>query len=133
MSVCLRIGFLTVLLASCAPTLAGVVQDGDGKPIQTQAGTVNVSSLTSNDSFVLSVGPDGKFATEVDIPPGEYLVEALVPGYELQSKKYTVGEEGDLVLQLQPLAKGRPSAIGANLDGEVSRGAGGATLTPPKL
>ena len=83
--------------------------------------------------MILSVGRDGRFQADEALPDGDYLIEALVPGYSLESQRVSVGKTKEVELTLKALDQAKPTAIGANLDGEIGRGAGGATLTPPQL
>lgn len=126
------VGF--ALLVGCAPTLAGKLTDQSGEFISTPDARVNITSLKNPEqgSVVVKV-EGGNWSTDTDLAPGDYLVEALVPGYGLVSKRVTLGDTDELSLVLSRLEKTQPSAIGANMHGEVGRGSGGATLTPPKM
>lgn len=126
------------LAAACAPTLAGHLKGPNGEPITGAEARVNIQPLDDaaepGSTVVVTVDGDGAFATDASLKPGPYLVEALVPGYGVASRKVTVGEDGEpLVLKLSPLAKTKAKAIGANVEADGARGAGGATLTPPSL
>lgn len=127
----LMMGF--VLLSGCAPSLAGVIKDTEGKLVSSPSATVNVSSLNGDASVILTVDRDGRFQTDEALPDGDYLIEALVPGYSLESQRVSVGTTKEVELTLRALDQTKPAAIGANMDGEIGRGAGGATLTPPQL
>lgn len=128
---------ITVFAASfisCAPTLAGNISTQSGNVIESSEGRINITSLNNPDqnSMVVRIN-QGEWSTDSDLAPGDYLVEALVPGFRLMSQKITLGQTKKVSMILSPLSKTDPTAIGANLDADVGRGQGGATLTPPKL
>lgn len=129
----MRLLLTTLALAGCAPTLAGRLTTGDGEAVASAEARVNVASLSSEATVVLPVDASGKFAADLDLPEGDYLVEALVPGYKIESKRITLGsgDEPVLELRLSPLEKTRATATSANLEAPEGRGAGGASLTPP--
>lgn len=123
----------TLSLFGCAPSLAGRVSSTTGDLVDTSDARVNVSSLDSEVTFVLAVDRNGKFTTEEELPTGDYLIEALVPGYKIESKRVTIGKDSPspIELQLSPLEKTKARSTSANLDAPEGRGAGGASLTPP--
>jgi len=125
-------------LAACAPTLAGHLKSPTGEVVSTPEARVNISSLDGDAAnasiLVVTVGSDGTFKTDADLKAGDYLVEALVPGYGLASTKVKVGaDEPDVELTLTPLARPKTTAVGVNIKSDAGRGEGGATLTPPNL
>jgi hypothetical protein len=126
---------LVAPLGACAPTLAGQLRAADGQPFATSDARVNVVSLAPTDpkAVVVGVETDGSFAVDDSLAPGPYMVEAIVPGYGLVSQRVTVGEQKAVELQLTRLPPTKAPTIGANLEGDAARGAGGATLTPPNL
>jgi hypothetical protein len=133
-ALCLGATIFLGLALGCAPTLAGKLTDQSGEFIASPDARVNITSLKNPEQGSIVVKADGgSWSTDSDLEPGDYLVEALVPGYGLVSKRITLGETDELSLVLSRLEKAAPSAIGANMHGEVGRGSGGATLTPPKL
>lgn len=118
----------------CVPTLAGIVKSTEGEMVVSSDARINITSLAAvGEKHMTSVKVDesGKFSTRDPLPEGDYLVEALVPGYGVTSKKIHIGQKGDVTLLLQPVSHQRSPGIGANLQGDQARGAGGATLTPP--
>ncbi|MEN9833962.1 MAG: hypothetical protein RL011_155 [Pseudomonadota bacterium] len=124
--------------SSCAPSLAGKLH-GHGQVFGPDA-KVNVTPLVASASgqrlstIVLSVRPDGTFATEEKLPPGDCLVEALVPGFSVASTHVNLeagGKKIDLDLKPLPRASLRASQIQRTI--EDGRGAGGANLAPPSL
>lgn len=130
----LGVVFWTALVGGCAPTLAGVIKSTEGEMVVSPDARVNLTSLVVvGDKQVASIKVDegGKFSTRDPLPEGDYLIEALVPGYSVTSKKIRIGQKGDITLLLQPVSQQKSSAIGVNLHGDQARGAGGATLTPP--
>ncbi len=130
---------ITLILAltafGCAPTLSGKLALSTGEPIATKDGSINITSLKggSHTVIVVTVNEDGEWATDADLAEGAYLVEALVPGYTLSSKRIVLGQEEDIEIVLTKLEQIDSEAVGVNLDGDVARGSGGATLMPPNL
>jgi len=125
-------------LTACAPTLAGHLKGPGGEPVFGPEARVNIQPLDEaaepGSTVVVTVDGSGAFTTDAELKPGPYLVEALVPGYGVASRKVTIGSDSEPVeLKLAPLAKTKAKAIGANVDADGGRGAGGATLTPPSL
>jgi hypothetical protein len=127
-----------LLLDACAPSLAGQLH-GHGQVFGPDA-KVNVTPLSSNgntqnsSTIILSVRPDGSFTTEEKLPPGDCLVEALVPGFAVASTHVTLDGGGKKIdLDLKPLGKTslRASQIQRVIDD--GRGAGGVNLAPPSL
>lgn len=133
---------LLVLTASCAPTLSGQLHAPVEGPFSDEA-RINVTELSAAPgasgaevplrTVILPVSSDGKFTTKEKLPPGEYLVEALVPGYAAQSQKINLAQTSRIELTLQPLPPAKVRAMHLNSGLEEGRGAGGATLTPPSL
>lgn len=128
---------LALAACGCAPTLAGQLKGPGGEVVTSPEARVNIVSLApgadAQGVVVAEVDGDGAFATSADLAPGDYLVEALVPGYGLVSERVRVGETEKVELTLKPLPKAKTGAIGANTGLDAGRGAGGATLTPPSL
>lgn len=127
---------LTVFLSlwACVPTLAGVVKATDGDIVVSPEARVNITSLVSvgeRHMTSLKVEQNGKFSTRDPLPEGDYLIEALVPGYGVTSKKIHIGQKSDVTLLLQPAGLQKSSTIGVNMQVDQARGAGGAILTPP--
>jgi len=132
-----------LLVAGCAPTMAGRLTTQAGALVSSPDARVNITSLTPHGAdapaaLVVAVAGDGTFSTRAELPPGDYLVEALVPGYTLASKRVKIGDDADsddtrLTLTLKPLAQTKVSPIGVNTAVDEGRGAGGATLMPPSL
>lgn len=129
---------LGLVASSCAPSLVGRL-DGHGQIFGPDA-KVNITPLTANTSgqrvatIILSVKPDGTFATEEQLPSGDCLVEALVPGFAVASTHVNLNGSGNKIdLDLRPLPRTslRASQIQRVIDD--GRGAGGAHLAPPSL
>lgn len=81
----------------------------------------------------LAVSRKGTFSTREALPPGDYLVEALVPGYAVASRRVKIGTAEHVTLTLQPAFVAKGPGIGVNAHPDQGRGAGAATLTPPSL
>lgn len=131
----MRLFWISLLAVGCSPTLSGHLSTTTGEPVTASEARVNVSNLNDDQSIILSVEKNGRFSTRQDLPKGEYLVEALVPGYKIESKRVKLGADAPLniELKLQPLERTRTRSTSANLDAPEGRGAGGATLTPPNF
>lgn len=128
---------LLALLASCAPTLSGQLMDDQGEPISAENGRVNVLQLTNVKeqpvSHVLRVDRTGSFESDRKLPAGSYLVEALIPGYKIESVRIDVDGSKELSFRLKKLSTLSPELVGSGQDVDPDKGAGGASLTPPKL
>jgi len=127
---------LVMISASCAPTLSGRLVTRAGDAIISRDASVNVTRLdgASGESpmRVVVVSEDGEFKAE--LPPGNYLVESFVPEFSMASQRVEVGTSAvNLRFVLEKLPASKPSAVGANIDVDAARGAGGATLTPPQM
>jgi hypothetical protein len=126
---------MTLGLGACAPTFAGRLLTEDGEPIGANDARVNITNLTPLEQPVSILSPvdgSGAFAAR-GLPPGEYLVEAIVPGFAVASQQIVVkGDPVVLDLRLKQLAAAAPTAIGVGAGGD-GRGAGGAVLAPPSF
>ncbi len=125
-------------LSACAPTIAGQLKGPAGEVVTGPEARVNVVSLAKGEgsepqTFVAVVDGGGKFSLSEDLPQGDYLVEALVPGYAPASERVKLADAGHVELTLKPVGAVKAQAIGANIGVDEGRGAGGATLTPPNL
>lgn len=125
-------------LSACAPTVAGQLKGPDGGIVAGPEARVNVVSLAGGETgetqtFVATVDDGGKFSLSEDLPAGDYLVEALVPGYEPASERVKLADAGHIELTLKPVGAAKTEAVGANASVDEGRGAGGAILTPPSL
>lgn len=129
---------LFFLVSACAPTIAGQLKGPGGEVVTGPEARVNVVSLAAGEgaepqTFVAVVDDGGKFSLSEDLPAGDYLVEALVPGYQPASERVKLADAGQIELTLKPVGATKTQAIGANVGVDEGRGAGGATLTPPNL
>lgn len=129
---------LFVLATACAPSVAGQLKGPGGEVVTGPEARVNVVSLANGESgepqtYVAVVDDGGKFQVSEDLPAGEYLVEALVPGYAPASERVKLADAGQLEFTLKPVGAAKAQAVGANAGVDEGRGAGDATLTPPNL
>ncbi len=139
----MRVVVLAMLLSlnSCVPGLNGQMVATEGTLAVSKDAKVNVTRLdlaSAEDPeamsvFIGDVNPDGTFSVTLDADEGEYLVEAVVPGYAVSSQKIALVDQKSVTLQLIPVGKPNASMIGTNMDADVGVGSGGATLTPPSL
>ena len=127
--------FLATGLTACAPTLAGQLHDPAGRPVTATDARVNITRVTADapGGVVAVVDDDGHFATDAELPAGDYLVEALVPGYAAASRRITLADHATVDLTLKPLPRAKTRATHANTAVDEGRGAGGALLMPPSL
>ena len=133
--------FFIWLSTGCAPTLSGQLQGSGGKlfgpdarvnitPLKEQTDQYNVYT---NKTLILKVQPDGAFSTDEKLPPGDCLVEALVPGYSLASIHVNVDSKHRVELKLSPLSPTSMRATQLPYGLEDSRGSGSANLAPPTM
>lgn len=129
----------SLLLFACTPSLSGQLVTTDGKLAVTRDAKVNVTRLDAETGgeqpsvFVGDVGSDGAFSVTLAAAEGEYLVEAVVPGYAVVSQKVNMADGAPVTLQMIPIGNPKASMIGTNMDADTGVGSGGATLTPPNL
>ena len=139
----MRVIVLAVLLSlnACVPGVSGKLVATEGSLAISKDAKVNVTRLDltapadpeSVQVFIGDVNPDGTFSVSLDATEGEYLVEAVVPGYAVSSQKIALADQKEVTMQLIPVGKPSASMIGTNMDADVGVGSGGATLTPPSL
>jgi hypothetical protein len=138
----MRVIVLALLLSlnSCVPGVSGQLVATEGALAISKDAKVNVTrlDLASADPetvsvFIGDVNADGTFSVSLGAGDGEYLVEAVVPGYAVSSQKIALSEQKSITMQLVPVGKPSASMIGTNMDADVGVGSGGATLTPPSL
>ena len=135
-------GFMLWLPVACAPTLSGQLHGSSTNPWGPDA-RINITELNpikkdpashaNYHNLVLLVDADGHFATREPLPAGEYLIEALVPGYASESQRLNLAVTNHVELSLKPLTSAPVRANQLNSTLEEGRGAGGATLAPPSL
>jgi len=79
------------------------------------------------------VDSNGEFSSDSKLDDGKYLVEALVPGYKATSIRIDLKGSKKVDLILMRTKRPKAASVDANVDVEMGRGSGGATLTPPQL
>lgn len=125
------------LVFACAPTLSGKLTDPKGAEIADRNARVNVSRLDGDakdsESLVVPVDQQGTFTIDKDLPEGSYLLEAIVPGYEVASKNVDVEGRQRVTLTLKRLPRPETTPIEADDNPNANRGQGGASLAPPNL
>jgi len=127
-----------LLLSSCAPTLSGQLIGPGGEVVSSPDARVNIQSLStpaegSAPTHMTTVDGSGRFKSTAGLASGPWLVEALVPGYAVASKRIELPMSDELKLTLTPVGKTKASPVRVHEDVPVGRGAGGASLTPPQL
>jgi hypothetical protein len=121
------------LVMGCATKITGNLQSLKGTPVYSTEARVNIVNLTNikEEPQSLSVNKDGSFSTEEKIANGQYMVEALVPGYKPMSIKIRVDKTENILLKLSPSKNLKSNTFKYHDALDESRGQGGATLIPP--
>lgn len=124
-----------LLVTGCATSISGHLRTFEGGAVYSDEARVNVVSLVDieKEPQVLKVEKDGYFKTNESLDKGQYMVEALVPGYKPMSIKLNVEKSESILLKLSPAKKVEKSTIKYHEDLDESRGQGGATLVPPMI
>lgn len=127
-----------MLLQACSATLEGqLLVKGQELSHLSPDARVNVAPLSrATPPIVLEVDGKGGFALNEDLPDGQYLIEALVPGYKVASKTITIsGAEGSpqVIMNLSAIEKRDTKSFKANIGDGSFLGQGSAALTPPSL
>ncbi len=123
-----------VTLNACVSSLSGRVIDHQGQPIFSGDARINVSSMSKDPwSKVVSVSKGGYFEVEGIEDQNEYLIEALVPGFQISSLTIRGNSSHPIVFKLNPITTSSVDAIGTNQSPNAGRGSGGAAITPPSL
>ncbi len=120
---------------ACAPTLSGQLLEANGEPVYHQDGRINISLINAKDaseSYIVNLKADGSFDSPTNLKAGLYLVEALVPGYRLQSTQVELQSSQKAKLILEKLS---PSDVDLIRYSGSSQGVGSGkvNLTPPQL
>lgn len=128
---------LIFLALSCASSFSGQLVDKDESPVFHKDARVNIIGLektTEPLNTVLTPDSNGRFDADQDIPEGEYLIEALVPGYGVKSVRLKLPTKSVTLKlsKIEELNRGK-AMIHSNLTVPSARGEGQASLTPPKL
>ena len=127
---------VSMLSISCATTISGILLNEKEAPVSSNEGKINIIPLSQNSintpPQIIDLDEDGSFETNLQISPGEYLVEPLIPGYVNQSIRTTVSESVYLkiILKSDPPPPGKN--ITPNMEVKLDRGPGDASLTPPQ-
>ena len=134
----IALGLAAMVYVGCATTISGTLAAKDPKQkIDYQNARINISRLdkanVSAENYVVAVDEEGAFETAVDLEKGRYLVEALVPGFAAESKTLEIQSSQEIHLKVTPLDSPATSSISPNMNVELGKGEGGATLMPPNL
>ncbi len=126
--------FLAVIFCSrCAPSLYGVLNTKSQDKIISSSSRVNIVNLKTDDNFMVEVSEDGRFKTNETLKDGVYLIEVLVPGYELVSTKVDLKGSAEVNFNLNPVGDVNLHLFQPHFGVSDARGLGTATLTPPHL
>jgi hypothetical protein len=123
----------SLVFQACSPTISGYVTNHRNEVIGVSDARVNLTHIKTSQSFVIIVDENGYFSSDVGLPPGPYLLEALVPGYGIQSTKVQLIESVLIKVKINPLIPPVKTTISVRIDEEAARGSGSVTLMPPKL
>ena len=126
---------LGIYSSSCARTISGVIVDEAGIAISETSARINITRIDQgkNDSQIVEVDENGEFTVEGELDAGIYLVEALVPGYRIYSKRVNLEKSMSLTMNLAPFPKKIQSIIDAYMQVNSSSGEGNAKISPPKM
>lgn len=129
---------LCLIMNSCSHPIAGKLLDEFDQPIASKDARVNIVSLDQNNEqpvrIVKEVNQNGEFVIDENIPKGTYLIEALVPGFSIESQKIAFNKASKVIIVLKRLSKiEQNNAIHSHLNIPAGRGEGKASLTPPNL
>lgn len=127
---------MLVTSGSCAPTLGGFVEKGEHLEIDTE-GRVNITPIKTAqpvEPLIANLNSSGQFSIRDDLPEGQYLIEVMVPGYEIISKTITVPSKEPIRITLKKIQKLELQSIKVNSREESdSNGFGGVNLNPPNF
>ncbi len=137
----LALFLISFFFSHCATTISGKLLNQEGKPLTGISGKINVVDVSggsdhqgNTSSYIADLNQDGSFSVKINSTLGEdFLIEALVPGYNAESKriKITESKKVDLTLTQQKISKLSTVKLNENFD--QSQGGGGVNLEPPKF
>ena len=119
---------------SCFPAAYGRLES-PLHPDNFRAAKVIVTRLDKDEQgkgIGLEVGNDGVFKLP-NLPEGEYLVEAIVPGHKVKSTKMQLNGQRELTISLEPLGKSYITLFDVKQEETPVSGEGAARLDPPTL
>tara|TARA_B100000902_G_scaffold208081_1_gene198072 strand:- start:359 stop:772 length:414 start_codon:yes stop_codon:yes gene_type:complete len=126
-----------IILSGCATKISGVVLSQTGSPLKIDEGKINIidlrNSQSSNYSKIIDVNEDGFFSTNKHVPNGTYLIETLIPGFELSNQKITVTKDTYLTFKIKKSNAIYPSTLKAKIEITPLKGGGNASITPPNM
>ncbi|MBQ47116.1 MAG: hypothetical protein CMP10_06515 [Zetaproteobacteria bacterium] len=126
-----------IILSGCATKISGVVLSQTGSQLKIDEGKINIidlrSSQSSNYSKIIDVDEDGFFSTSNHVPNGTYLVETLIPGFELSNQKITVNQDTYVTFKIKKSNEIHPSTLKAKIEIIPLKGGGNASITPPNM
>ena len=138
----MKLKFILVLgvfgFNGCATTISGTLAAKDPKSkVDYENARVNITRLdktnVAKENYVVEVDDEGSFKTVIDLEKGKYMVEALVPGFSTESKTIELKSSQEIHLKISPLEDPKTNAISPNMNVELGKGEGDATLMPPNL
>jgi len=128
---------LVGLLSGCATSISGQLKSARGDDLNIVNGKVNIVRVDGGEAqpyvVVVDVDSAGRFTTIEKVPPGNYLVEALIPGYKPASMHVDLEQSKKIELLLTPIRSAAHEIFRIDRDIEASKGAGGVLLMPPEL
>lgn len=124
---------------ACAPSLAGKIGADHGDLVIDQHAKVNVSCLTCSplidtSTIIAPVDAHGHYEVRAHLQDGDYLIEALVPGYRPVSRRMHIAASAVANFTLVRVSHAaRLKATPLNPDVNEAPGSGGVSLAPPNL
>ncbi|MFK7871842.1 MAG: hypothetical protein AB8C84_01545 [Oligoflexales bacterium] len=128
-----NIGFIMTLcsIISCASKFSGQVMNDSISNFRN--GRVNVLGLENSFQEVITIEKNGNFFIDEDMPNGIYLVEVLIPGYEVFSQKIHIDGRKNIKFHLNKIIMPKKRLNRVSDEFDVSRASGTVSLTPPRL
>lgn len=125
--------FLVFVSTSCHTYLSGELKTLQDEPMKAN-GTVNITSLKKSPPISTTAQVvQGQFETEDSLPEGTYLIEALVPGYQIHSTKIDLSSASHIDLKMTPLKKPNIKGFKPHLTVPADKGTGAASLLLPNF
>ncbi len=119
-----------LIIASCSSLIEGKIEDFPKKGLT--GGLLNITRLDSGDRFskVVEISEEGEFSSE-GFGEGEYLLEAVIPGYRVSSSKWDTKKNKPITLKIGSKINTLTKSFGKRKNLILDRGQGKVTLNPP--
>ena len=119
-----------LIIASCSSLIEGKIEDFPKQGLT--GGLLNITRLDSGDRFskVVEISEEGEFSSE-GFGEGEYLLEAVIPGYRVSSSKWDTKKNKPVALKIGSKISTLTKSFGKRKNLILDRGQGNVTLNPP--